>query len=704
MIRFPVLDRLQLQIADDPIVVAGTVTLENLIRNTNGELGGWGWLSPVPSTAVRGDDGSTLTLLTAVAQAAYYTSGFLAVGGASHVRAQLRNHVFTAAGLTVRARLVFYDADYQLISSSAQTVATGPNTFANTGGVATPAGTEHVKLRIDTYRAGGNPAAGDRHHVDQVVVVAGTLAQVTDPNIQLATGWLDVAGSLVQVSTDRAELDLGILDATLKSSSLDPAQTGAIRAGKAIRLLVNHDTLGAQPLFVGEVSRAETTYDLANPDPEKRAIIKLSAVDHMARLAALEQPDTVGTTDELAHTLEPAGLPWNVNNDTGQKTTPAVIVSRNDNANIADQLALTRDSNLAAAWISRAGIVNVYDAAILGTRPAGAAPGVLDEAAYGIDVAIDFATDRAINYLTVKLQRINPETGEAEEVPFGPFTDEASRREWGTLSAEFTVAGLDETSIPTYAAAILASNAVPQRRPVSASIPIRTTDELDWTLLDLYDDLTVRNTAGAVDELLRPVRITHRITARAWTVEVAFDTDAGVAIPQAIPPPAFDTAATLAELLRPVGEVTMFYGTAAQIPTGWLELNGATFDGAAWPKLLAHLGTNLLPDWNDRYVVGASAAKPVGSAGGAASVNLPDHKHPGAAHTHNAGTLTASGNPDDLGGRGAGTTNTPSTIHHHNVTGTTAGASVGNTGDPTTSPAIDTMSPYRALRLIIRAA
>jgi hypothetical protein len=242
----------------------------------------------------------------------------------------------------------------------------------------------------------------------------------------------------------------------------------------------------------------------------------------------------------------------------------------------------------------------------------------------------------------------------------------------------------------------------------------------DWNLtrtaskraaIDLLDLVHVSNADAGVSEDLRVQGVTHTIDPGRWTVTLAFSRDGQVATPIPTPAPSGSGSAgqTISELLRPIGEVTMFYGTAAQVPAGWLELNGAAFSSATYPKLASFLGSTTLPDFNDRFPVGASTAKAVGSAGGASTVTMPDHTHgigtlgtnsTGSAHTHNLSPGTTQTNTGTGGTAsrltGGGDTGSTGSGHTHGVTGATGAVAGAN-------PAIASVPPYRALRFIIRA-
>jgi hypothetical protein len=78
----------------------------------------------------------------------------------------------------------------------------------------------------------------------------------------------------------------------------------------------------------------------------------------------------------------------------------------------------------------------------------------------------------------------------------------------------------------------------------------------------------------------------------------------------------------------PTGIITLWSGSAASIPTGWLLCDG----------------TNGTPDLRDRFVVGAGSTYAVGATGGSANATLVSHTHtatvtdPGHTHIVSGGT------------------------------------------------------------------
>ena len=101
--------------------------------------------------------------------------------------------------------------------------------------------------------------------------------------------------------------------------------------------------------------------------------------------------------------------------------------------------------------------------------------------------------------------------------------------------------------------------------------------------------------------------------------------------------------------LVPTGVITLWSGSIASIPTGWVLCNGS----------------NSTPDLRDRFVVGAGTTYAVGATGGANTVTLDATMIPG--HTH---SVSASGTTSSAGDHThtfSGTTSGQSATHSHAV-------------------------------------
>jgi hypothetical protein len=134
----------------------------------------------------------------------------------------------------------------------------------------------------------------------------------------------------------------------------------------------------------------------------------------------------------------------------------------------------------------------------------------------------------------------------------------------------------------------------------------------------------------------------------------------------------------------PTGIITLWSGSAASIPTGWLLCDG----------------TNSTPDLRDRFVVGAGSTYAVGATGGSANATLVSHTHTATVtdpgHTHNLPGSTSSG----------GTVQTQLGVNSTAQNGTTTSASTGITVGISTEGSSATnanLPPYYALCYIMKS-
>lgn len=136
---------------------------------------------------------------------------------------------------------------------------------------------------------------------------------------------------------------------------------------------------------------------------------------------------------------------------------------------------------------------------------------------------------------------------------------------------------------------------------------------------------------------------------------------------------AFVASALAALVTVPSGVITMWSGSIASIPAGWLLCDG----------------TNGTPNLRDRFIVGAGSTYAVGNTGGAATValstsELPSHSHTFSGTTGGGGTHSHSINDPGhshsvtLAGAGSFVTGTVS-MGYTTVTGS-AGTSASGTG------------------------
>ena len=141
-------------------------------------------------------------------------------------------------------------------------------------------------------------------------------------------------------------------------------------------------------------------------------------------------------------------------------------------------------------------------------------------------------------------------------------------------------------------------------------------------------------------------------------------------------------------------------------PQGWLPLDGSvTVTQDAYPKLYAYLQVNgfslTLPDYRDRFPVGAGNLYTSTSTGGSANAVVVSHLHAGFDHTH--GTNVRSSGVE-AGGFGLGASASFQDRVRVDGTGDTTGAdgAAYNTGTTGVSGTNANLPPYRGLYWMIR--
>lgn len=213
-----------------------------------------------------------------------------------------------------------------------------------------------------TYFDGTTAAAGTYSYAWTGAAHAST-SKRTNTNLTglAAVEWRNIIGPTHSIKTARESLNVGTLEAELLDANLDPATSSTLRPGGAVRLLVLVNGVW-EPLFVGETDRLTVKYD-DKRRPVRPPRVSLTAVDMTRRLASAQRTQGVGAIADLPHVLEGAGVPWNVNGSTAQLLASPTIVSVNDNATALDQIALTRDSTAAHAWVDRNGALVATTAA-----------------------------------------------------------------------------------------------------------------------------------------------------------------------------------------------------------------------------------------------------------------------------------------------------------------------------------------------------
>ena len=544
---FKTVDVLRLDLERPP----ATGELVSLVENPDGELGGWGWITPAGAVA-GGTVGGQRRLWYFTGATGRMEAETKRVTPGHWLRA---SWVLPAIGRPAyyRVHVEFRDAAGGVISSSLLHSGQPSTSRIFSSAVQVKPGSHSARL-IFSFAASADMAtplpSGTRVDLTGVKWAAAptsaALAGIADAQ---PVYYVDVLGPTHDIGIERDGFNVATLSATIIDATLDPSQSDIVRPGRRVRLVVDDS---GEVLFTGKTLTAKVSYDLTRSDANERARIALSAVDPFTEPAKAKRADGVRTINELSAVLEGAGVPWDVNGYSGQYAG-ANIVAHHPEASAVDQVAITRDSNLGYAWVSRRGVLTVRDRSQMTTTPAA----TLDETVYNGDLVIDYDPDQVMNTLTVKALVVDA-WDDTVEVEFGPFVDQDSVDEWGPQSAEFTVQGIPATQddegnwssapIATLAAMILINTGQPERRVQSLTVPIATTAALPHALRDLYDLVRVVNERADIDQNLRVTGIKHAITPEKWLMTLTFNGDGVVGQPSQVPSVPVSTTAVKEEV------------------------------------------------------------------------------------------------------------------------------------------------------------
>lgn len=159
----------------------------------------------------------------------------------------------------------------------------------------------------------------------------------------------------------------------------------------------------------------------------------------------------------------------------------------------------------------------------------------------------------------------------------------------------------------------------------------------------------------------------------------------------------------------PTGSINMWALNSA--PSGWLICSGGAVSRTTYAALFAIIGTTFgagdgsttfnLPDYRDRFPVGAGSTYSANSQGGSKDAVVVNHTHsattsitdPGHSHPFNTGIYSeASGNYGSFGSTGSITTGSSTT----GITASTTNSSTGVSGTNANLP------PYLGIYFIIK--
>jgi hypothetical protein len=171
--------------------------LQNLVKNPSGELGGWGWVTPVAGSVLTGVSG-TLRYTSPGGGASYFYTEPMPVAAGQYVAAS-----WLDLANIYRAKIEWLDSSKNLLSSATQTgYITASGTTNYYGPYQAPASTAYARLRFDHYSntSGANPTTGSYLYFSKVTVAKaatsgalGTLRTnlVSNPSMETnSTSWV----------------------------------------------------------------------------------------------------------------------------------------------------------------------------------------------------------------------------------------------------------------------------------------------------------------------------------------------------------------------------------------------------------------------------------------------------------------------------------------------------------------------------------
>lgn len=199
-------------------VEAPTTGLVNLVANPSGDLGAWGWITPIATSVLLARSGGPSgTLLEyaapSPAAASYLHTEPMAVAAGQYVGAKWETLFISGY---YRARLQWLDAAFNVISSGTQTAYAQTGT-ASIAATLAPATTAFVRLRFDTYSntSSGNPGAAAQFQFRNVVVAKAATAAglgvtrtnlLANPSFETNTAeWTAGVGAFISRSTAQAQ-------------------------------------------------------------------------------------------------------------------------------------------------------------------------------------------------------------------------------------------------------------------------------------------------------------------------------------------------------------------------------------------------------------------------------------------------------------------------------------------------------------------
>jgi hypothetical protein len=332
-------------------------------------------------------------------------------------------------------------------------------------------------------------------------------------------------------------MDSSSIQLVTSDPTYDPAVSTLIRKGArteawiALNNLIVEENL--ERLFTAKVEDIRAVYPRHNGKPAP--VITITFTDGMADLADTPRAGGYEALSSLPNVLEGSIVPWNVTGQTGQSAAANTPDWTNENASALDQVAITRDTHHAYAWLDRwgddggGGTIDTY------TREFD-----VDDTNFSATAEPELSTDDVIN--TIMITALRTIGDQTEEWKYGPYEDRASIDVRGVRLAPFTVGvplgdTVDATYWDAFVAEVFSRNANPHKgyRVLPFFIDGDNND-LFFATVDLGDQINLTSAdVGFVDEPFRVTSLTHTITQRDWLLELETAAPESVASPTAQP-------------------------------------------------------------------------------------------------------------------------------------------------------------------------
>lgn len=449
----------------------------------------------------------------------------------------------TLTNVTRQLWFNYYKPDGTFISSQqtgVATIAAGVSEHRLENGTV-PAGAAYVTLNMRLIWPSDTPAVTVEHRFTRALVQMSSAATTVQPE-EFVT-FRNIFDTSSTLTIERHAMDSSSYELVTADPALDPAVSTVIRKGARVEawIALNNDPTfpgNLERLFTAKVEDVRATYPRHKGKPAP--VTTITMTDGMADLAGTPRSGGYAALSSLPNVLEGSIVPWNVTGQTGQSAAANTPDWINENASALDQVAITRDTHHAYAWLDRWGVFNVHDDGAGGTIDTYTRSFDVDESNFSGTAEPELSTDAVIN--TIMITALRQIGDQSEEWKYGPYEHRESIDVNGVRDANFTVgvplgATVGATYFDAFVAEVFARNANPHKgyRELPFSIDNRY-NNLYFATIDLGDLLNVTSAdAGFVNEPFRVTTLKHTITMRDWLLELETTTPESVASPTAQP-------------------------------------------------------------------------------------------------------------------------------------------------------------------------